>query len=265
MKTIVWTIFIISLGQTLAFGQVLSIDREIETDSTFKRMRYAGSFNFSNDKQRRTLIDFAGTNEVDVFLKNKHLFVFLAKNDLALNGSAVNENNGFFQLRFRDNDSRKISPDIFTQYQWNGIQGIEYRYLIGANMRMMFLEEKESDLYNSIGVFYETEKWNPTLRAFTFPVADNRIVYRNLFRLNLSSKFAIKFSDNIDWSGITFVQFPLNNKFLSPRWFFDGNLTFSVNKHLGIVIHYDHNLDWYRPLPIDVFYYSIQTGLNLVF
>ena len=57
----------------------------------------------------------------------------------------------------------------------------------------------------------------------------------------------------------------LNNYFTSPRWFFDSNLFFTVNKHLEFTIHYDHNLDTYRPLPIDYYYYSISTGINIKF
>ena len=77
--------------------------------------------------------------------------------------------------------------------------------------------------------------------------------------------FALKITKDIDFVGATFVQFPLNNQFTSPRWFFDSNLFFTVNKHLEFTIHYDHNLDTYRPLPIDNYYYSISTGINIKF
>lgn len=246
-------------------AQVLNIDREIENDTTFRRIRASFNFTFSNDKQKRNLLDFANASEVDYFLKNKYLFIFLAQTELSLNGIQALENNGFFQLRFRDNDSRKVAPDIFTQYQWNGVQGMQHRSLLGTNLRFRWLEKRQSDLYTAIGVFYESEKWNPFLSSFAFQADSLNIVNRNLFRLNTSAKFALKISKNIDFAGTTFVQFPINKFFTSPRWFFDSNLFFTVNKHLGFTIHYDHNFDTYRPLPIDEYYYTITTGIQLKF
>jgi hypothetical protein len=247
------------------FSQVLNIDREMGSDSVFKKVRASFNFNFSNDKQKRNLVDFTNVSEIDYFLQNQYCFIFLSKTELSFNGMTALENNGFFQLRFRDNDSRKLAPDFFTQYQWNGVQGMERRSLLGVNARMKWLEKKQSDLYTSIGIFYESEKWNPFLSSFAFTGDSLNVVYRNLFRLNLTAKFALKITKNIDFAGTTYVQFPVNNHFAEPRWFFDSNLNFTVNKHLGFVIHYDHNLDTYRPLPIDNYYYSISTGINIKF
>lgn len=261
MKSFFFFVFFILTGNIIS--QVLNIDREIDSDTLFRRVRANFNFTFSTDKQKNNLIDFSNISEIDYFLKNKYLFVFLAKSELAFSGLTALENNGFFQLRFRDNDSRKISPDLFLQYQWNGVQGIERRSLLGINARMRWMEKRKSDLYSGIGVFFEAEKWNPFLSAYAFDNASVGIVNRNLFRLNTSAKFAFNISKNIDFVGATFVQFPLNSYFLTPRWFFDANLFFSVNKHLEFTIHYDHNLDTYRPLPIDNYYYSISTGVNI--
>jgi len=263
MKVLVFLIFLILTGNVIS--QVLNIDREIESDTTFRRLRANFTFTFSNDKQKQNLIDFANISEIDYFLKKKYLFVFLTKTELSFNGLTALENNGFFQLRFRDNDSRKISPDLYVQYQWNGVQGMERRSLVGINARMRWLEKRKSDLYTGVGVFYESEKWNPFMNSYAFSSDSLSSVNRNLFRLNLSAKFAIKITKNIDFAGATFVQFPLNNYFTTPRWFFDSNLFFSVNKHLEFTIHYDHNLDTYRPLPIENYYYSISTGINIKF
>lgn len=248
-----------------AYSQVLNVDREIEVDTVFKRMKASFNFNFANDKQKKNLVDFSNASEFDYFLKNKFFLIFLSKTELSLNGLQVLENNGFFQFRFRDNDSRKIAPDIFTQYQWNGVQGMEHRALVGANARFRWLEEKKSDLYTSIGTFYEFEKWNPNLNSYAFSKDSLDIVFRDLLRLNVSAKFALKINKNIDFTGVTFVQFPLNSHFSSPRWFFDSNVFFKVNKFFSFFIHYDHNVDSYRPLPIDSYFYTISTGINLKF
>lgn len=241
-------------------GQILNVDRENGEDTIQKKFRCSITLSFSSDKQKKNLVDVGSTNELDFFLSKNHLLVALAQTEMTFNGSQAIENNGFVQIRLRDNDSRKLYPDYFTQYQWNGVQGMEYRFLGGVNLRARFLEAKKSDLYASIGVFYESEKWNPNLSSYAFSTDSISSVFRNLMRLNVSSKYAFKFGEKIDLSGSTFVQFPFNNYFLSPRWFIDCNLNFDVTKHFAFVIHYDHNFDVYRPLPIDKYYYSLTLG-----
>ncbi len=261
-KTISIVLFFIPL---FIWTQILNIDRENGQDSIKKNFKGSFIFNFSGDKQRRNVIEFTNTSEMDLFVKKNRVFIFVGQTDLIMNGSSLLENNGFFQLRFRDNDTRKIHPDLFTQYQWNGIQGMEYRGLGGMNLRMRWLEKKRSDLYTSIGVFYENEKWNPNLKSFGYKanMTSLDVVYRELVRLNLSAKFALKLGKKIDFSGITFIQFPFNEHFTDPRWFFDSNLNFEVNKNLSFIVHYDHNLDNYRPLPIDNYYYNLTLGFQL--
>ena len=244
-------------------GQVLNIDRENGQDSVAKRFKCAVNFSFSSDKQKQDLIDFSNTTELDIFTKKDQVFILLGQGEFSFNGTTVLENNGYVQVRFRDNDKRKIYPDIFGQYQWNGIQGMENRSLGGINIRVRFLEKKTSDLYTSLGLFYESEKWNPFLTGYGFPADSLQIFYRNLVRLNLSAKFALKIAKGIDFSGSTFLQSPLNSHFNQPRWFFDSNLNFEVSKHIGFIIHYDHNIDTYRPLPIDTYFYNLSVGLQL--
>ncbi|MEY4603762.1 MAG: hypothetical protein RIT43_1054 [Bacteroidota bacterium] len=247
------------------YAQILNIDRENGQDSVPKKVSAAFSFSFIGDKQRRNVIEITNTSELDIHVKKDRIIIFNGLTDLIFNGGTILENNGFFQLRFRDNDKRKFYPDFFTQYQWNGIQGMEYRALAGVNGRFRFLEKRRSDLYVSIGTFYEAEKWNPFLKSYSFSKDFEDVVYRNLFRLNLTTKFAFKIGKHIDFSGISYVQFPINEFFDSPRWFFDSNLNYEVNKHLSMVVHYDHNLDNYRPLPIENYYYNLSLGFQIRF
>jgi hypothetical protein len=99
---------------------------------------------------------------------------------------------------------------------------------------------------------------------------DREIESDSTFR-RVRANFTFSFSNDkqkknlVDFAVTTFVQFPMNCHFTTPRWFFDSNLFFTVNKHLEFTIHYDHNLDAYRPLPIDNYYYSISTGINIKF
>jgi len=244
------------------FSQILSVDREIKRDSS-KNDALTFDMFFSGAKIKGDLITLKGKLEYDHFFKNNYFLMCLGTIKSLVNGAEIIQNNGYFQMRFRDDDTRVISPDGFAQYQWNGIQGMDYRALLGGNMRFRWFEKEKNDLYSSVGFFYEHEKWNPLANAYAFELVDSSIVYRHIFRMNLSSKFAIKINDFVDLAGLTYLQFPINENYLSPRWFFDLSLNLSLTNHIGFVVSYNHNYDTYRALPIDPYFYSMSMGIRI--
>ena len=247
----------------LSSGQVLNVDRENGQDSTKRKFLASFTGAFSSDKQKNDFIEFANSTELDYELKNHYFFVLLNQTDIAFNGKSSIENNGFIQLRFRDNDTRRIAPDAFTQFQWNGIWGLESRAVAGINARVNCLEKRKSDLYFSIGGFYEMERWNAELSSYAYKTEGLTSVSREMFRLNTITKFAFKIGKKIDFAGISYIQFPVNANFFKPRWVFDSNLYFEFSKHLNFLLHYDFSYDSYRPLPIDDFYYSLNFAVQV--
>jgi hypothetical protein len=79
---------------------------------------------------------------------------------------------------------------------------------------------------------------------------------------------ALKISENIDFATSNYVQFPLNEKLnhiLQPRWAMSSSIFFKVNKHLNIIGQFNHNLDLYRALPIDRYYYDFNFAIQLTY
>ena len=71
---------------------------------------------------------------------------------------------------------------------------------------------------------------------------------------------ALKF---VDFAGLSYLQFPINENYLSPRWFLDLSLNLSLNDHIGFVVSYNHNYDTYTALPIDKYFYSMSMGVRI--
>ena len=154
----------------------------------------------------------------------------------------------------------------FILYQWNGITGLQNRALAGMNARFKFWDDRKDDLYVSAGLFYEYEKWNPFLSNYAFGGVDLNQIERNLIRFNFSVKTAFQLTKGIDLTAISYIQSPLNagvQNILNPRWSMDSQVNFQMNKHLLFTIKYNFNLDYYRPLPIDSFFYSLTFGVRI--
>ena len=246
-------------------AQVLSVDRENGQDSIQKKFAFTWTSGVALDKQKNNILEIESAEELDVFLKNNQVLILLGNNALQTNGASILENNGYFMLRLRDNDKKRVSPDYYVQLQWNGILGMRNRSLVGANARFKFWEKKKSDLYISTGAFYEHELWNPALSSFDFDSSVTSVT-RNLIRWNNAVKMALKITDNIDFATSNFIQFPLNESFshfLDQRWAMNASIFFKINKHLSINCNYEHNLDFYRALPVDTYYYSLNFQLQV--
>ena len=245
-------------------AQVLYVDRENGQDTLQKKMAFTWTSGVALDKQKNNILEIETAEELDVFLKNNQVLILLGNTALQTNGAAILENNGYFMFRLRDNDTKRVSSDYYAQVQWNGILGMQNRTLAGVNARFKFWENMESDLYFASGAFYEHELWNPVLSSFDFDSSVTSVT-RNLIRWNNAVKMALKIADNIDFATSNFIQFPLNDSFshfLDPRWAMNASIFFKINKHLSINCNYEHNLDLYRALPVDVYYYSFNIQLQ---
>lgn len=265
MKSILLLLLLL-LFDNLSFGQILNIDREHGNDSIQKSFFAVIDLSFAADKQRNNILEFTQQTEFDFLLKKSRILIALTHTDIVFNGANVLENNGYFQLRYRDNDTKKVAPDYFLQYQWNGILGLQNRAIAGCNARFKFWDNRTDDLYASLGLFYEYEQWNPFLENYAFGGTNLQEIQRNLIRLNFSLKTAFKVANGIDFSAISYLQAPLNagiNNLFNARWFLDSQLNFEINKHLDFNIKYNQNLDYFRPLPIDTFFYSLTLGCRI--
>jgi hypothetical protein len=244
-------------------AQILNIDREISNDSTLKKWNLSISANYSSDKLKGNLNDISTRIEIDNRLKNNYVLIGQFNTDATFINKTILQNEGYSQLRIRDNDNRKNSIEGFIQYQWNGTLGMLYRQIIGSNYRLRILEKNNIDCYIGLGGFYEIEKWNYDGVDSTVQVINTDPISRNLYRLNHYWKFAYKLNDKIDISTVSYFQFPINKDFLNLRWYLEFNTNLTISKKVSCFIHWDHIIDNYRVVPISNYYYTFNYGLTL--
>ncbi len=247
-------------------AQILNLDRENVPDSLRKKWAVLGAFNFSSDKQKNNLNDLNVSFEMDrYFSRSKYTISLVAKNDMVYNGKTQIQNEGLFSLRLRDNDSRKLSPEPFIQYQWNGAWGMLSRFIYGANARVKLFDRKGIDGYCGVGAFSENERWNWAMVTDPEYATKTGDTTRQIFRANVYLKTSFKITKNIDFAGISYLQLPLNNHFTAYRWSIDANVYYKLNDKFNLFFHWDHIRDAYRLVPVSSYLYSYATGLQIAF
>jgi hypothetical protein len=233
-------------------AQVVNVDREVSDDSIIKKWQVTVAGALSSDKQKKNLLEANFNNEAIRNLRSKYMLFLIVRSDLVFNGSDLIQNEGMVHLRYRDKDTRKTSPEFFSQYQWNGIWNMKYRILAGANIRERIIEKNGIDLYAGTGIFREWEGWGEKAES-----------KRKLWRWNNYVKASYKLSSKVDITGVSYLQFPMNSEFGKPRWYMEANAFINAGKHINIVFHWDHILDVNTVLPIDHFFYSFSTGVQI--
>lgn len=244
-------------------SQILNVDRITIADSISSKWVGFTDISFSSDKLKKNVLDGSTKFELNHFFKNDYFIVGALNTEFTLNGKDIIQNEGFIQVRYRDKDTREWSNESYIQYQWNGALGMEFRKVIGTNVRKRFFEKKKIDLYAGIGVFYESEQWNWSGVENSNLLTTTPTLNRSLFRLNNYWKMAYKINDNMDLSAISYFQLPVNRDLPNLRWFVDINTYIKMTRNLSFIIHYDHTIDQYRLVPISNFYYSLNFGIQL--
>lgn len=258
----IYLLITINLSNYLA-AQVVNIDREIKDDSITRKWEFVGAFDLSSNKQKNNILNFNTNIEIERNFNNHYVLIGIFKNASVFSGNASIQNEGMYHLRFRDRNFRKLSFEPFLQYQWNGIWGMDYRYLSGANLRYKWFDKKGIDLYSGTGFFYEKEKWNWSGVKDELIPAKPEDIFREQWRWNNYLKFAFKVSENFDLTATTFLQFPLSSNFKQPRWYFEINNYFKISNHINFVFRWDHILDKNTVVPIENFYYGFSTGIQV--
>lgn len=254
-------IFILFSIQTTA--QVLNMDRITAPADSLRKWKVivmAGT-NFSSQND---IFDLNARVDITRFLKRKHVLMGVFTNSFtSIEGKNV-QNFGYFHLRYRNNDSKKISAEYFLQSQWDDLRGMINRYLAGANLRIRIMDTKTLDIYTGIGLMYEQEKWNyDGVASNKIPLFHPAFIYTNEIKINQYLKISAKLFKTTDLTFTNFIQTRPDKNFTSPRIadFLQWNIP--VSKRFSINFNFDSIYDAAPVVPIRYFYYNYSTGFTL--
>ena len=250
-----------------SFGQILNLDRTIEVDSAqMSKKKYAAVLgaSFSSVQQVYSFIDGSLTYDFTHYMPKKHILVLSGRGSLTSNGTQVIQNSGFSHLRYRDNDTRRFSPEPFTQYQWNATLGLVHRYLLGCNLRVQLYNKTSADIYYGLGAMYENEQWNyhgvtePLLIPYYWNIITNKF-----YKSNQYIKASITISSSCDVVTAVFLQNKIDDFANSYR--LSNYLTFNlrVSRKIYFALSSDISYDNKPVVPIKNTLYSLTSTLSV--
>lgn len=259
--------FLFFLYSQWSYSQILNVDR-ILSDSMSKPWYFLNTGSFSQDKQKKNILDLSVYSEFVYRLSNEYGLIYIGQYDGAISSRSFLQNEGYFQFRYRDMDTRELSVESYIQYQWNGVWGLRDRRLFGANLRKELFAKRRYDGYAAIGGFYQSELWDYTgvedeklIPPFPIDITDVNL------RGNVYLKLAGKISNSIDIALQNFIQYNVLHLHENPnlRWSSIAELTIDLNDHSQLTFAYDHMFNQHPVVPIKTYYYGFNTGFSFTF
>lgn len=244
-------------------AQVLNMDKASAPNDSTKKWHTSlqAATDFNSEKE---VFDWDTRIDVTRFTARHHVLSAKFSNSFTNTSGGNLQNAGYLHIRFRDNDSRKISPEYFTQYQWDNLRGMLNRYLLGCNLRIMLKENKAFDCYLGLGAMYEWEKWNyDGVTADKLPLVHPDFIKTDQLKLNQYIKISALLFKTTEITLTNFIQAPIDKEIIHPRFanFFQWDIPLS--KKVGLNLNFESLYDTAPVVPIKNFYFNYQTGFSV--
>jgi hypothetical protein len=195
-------------------------------------------------------------NESAIFYTSKnHNYILLSSLEFVdLDGSSV-INSGYVHARSTFRSRKRLSPEIFLQYQYNNNLGLANRRLAGTGIRYRFLTTERLTGTFSTGFMVENEEWDPK-------EGDN---IENTF-LKSTSNLALRgsVSENASLLLIGYYQ-ARPDKFSEPRATIESQLGVKLNKHITLAVNFVMTHDANPIIDIPKITYELENALIFTF
>jgi hypothetical protein len=261
-KGLYFLLLIIALPK--GYTQILNADAfgtPVDSSHAFKAVI---DFGMELNKQNSLILSFDTKADLSYWFKN-NVLISTSQFSLFRSGSQNLINGGFSHLRFRLRQDLWIHPEIFTQYQLDGIRGMTERFLVGGNLRFRLKEYDKGAFYIGAGGMYEYECWNYDGVPDNIVIVDKTPIQNHFGKFNLYLSYRQKLGKLADINSILYFQTRLDSYFFSPRISTDIQLTFNISKHLSFAMQYNVFFDAAPVVPIYNWYYSMINKIVFTF
>ncbi|MGJ8664843.1 MAG: DUF481 domain-containing protein [Patiriisocius sp.] len=212
----------------------------------------AASLNFALKRNTNDFITLSNNIHLQ-YKMNKHLVLF--KNDIAfqkIEGDDF-ENSGIQHLRYNYKLVPKIAWEAFAQAQYNKINKIKFRGLLGTGPRFKITDSDKYRFYLGTLAMLEYEE-----------VDDGATPLQRDFRGSTYLSFSLYPAENISIVSTTYFQ-PLLSDISDYRISSQSALLVSVFKNFGLKISYTFIYDERPAIGIPNSQYDFTTGINYSF
>ncbi|MFY0673835.1 MAG: DUF481 domain-containing protein [Bacteroidia bacterium] len=221
-------IYILIFCPSISLAQIANIEVSRLNDNK-QGLQGLADFKFFLIQNSNTLYQFSNRVRLQ-YVKDKHNWLFLNDINLSLSNNLTFEQNAFQHVRYGYMIDTSFVLEAFAQNQYDRIQLIRQRVLLGAGTRIRFLQKGLIKSYYGLTCMLEYEDELKTeIRRFNTRMS----TYINF-------KFTLK--DWLRYYNTTYYQ-PLLANFSDFRFTTNNTLEFKVNGNLSVITQFTMTYD----------------------
>jgi len=233
-------------------AQVLNVESfrtQVDGDTLAEWHGQTG-FDVSLSKFNERVFKF-GNDTNAAYFTGRHRYLFLTSVELInVDGSSV-ISNGYFHLRGTFNENSTLSPEAFSQFQYNENLGMKERFLTGASVRYTFLDRP--DIRGSVvtGGMIEYEKWG---------VTEDQNVENTFLKSTSSLSIRGQLTETTQLLLIGYYQ-ARPDQFFKPRVTSENQLNMRISERLTFRVNFTLAYDVEPIIDIPKLTYVLRNGL----
>lgn len=189
------------------------------------------------------------------YFTGRHRYLFLTSVELINVDGASIISNGYFHLRGTFNEQRRLSPEIFSQFQYNENLGLKERLLAGAALRYRFLDRPGIRGNVVSGAMFEHEKWG---------LSEEQNVENKFIKSTSNIAIRGQLSPTTQLLVIGYYQ-ARPNQFFKPRITSENQLNMLISKHLTFRVRFTLTYDVDPIIDTPNLTYTLRNGLIISF
>ncbi|MBR9832595.1 DUF481 domain-containing protein [bacterium] len=185
-------VFVFSCLPFGIFSQIVNIEDQRQNAP---EMGLSGQADFNFNINKNTTVLYQLGNRIQArYREDEHLFLFFNEINLVKADGEDFVNGGFQHLRYNKIISEKFRWEAFTQSQYNGVQKIDWRYLLGAGPRFTLLNTDSLAINTGVLTMFEYEQLKEGLGS------------EATVRLSAYLSFKFDITKNMNLSSTTYYQ-----------------------------------------------------------
>ncbi|MBZ9728098.1 DUF481 domain-containing protein [Salegentibacter sp. JZCK2] len=247
-------LFLFLFFPVLGQAQLVNIEtKRLQTDSTRFVLDADFAFNHSNN-DGLTVNQLNGTLTTQLKSKDfKKTYLFLGNYRLIDADEGNLQNSWFLHTRFNYKFNTQLSFEAFLQGQYNQLLVVEQRNLVGAGLRMNWVDRENFTGYLGNSYMYEVEYSD---RAGTTDYNHRNSTYFSVSYLSKSKKFSI--------TNTVYYQ-PLYKNLKDYRILEQFRLDIPLAAWFKVFMIYDYYFDSKTPLNTREYTSQLQVGIGFSF
>ncbi|WP_114781588.1 DUF481 domain-containing protein [Botryobacter ruber] len=269
MLGILLVTLLVAAGQ--ADAQILNIERSRVAQDAADYFTGKAAFNFSmfnrnagrNNPNNFLQLTFDGSS---AYVSEQHSYQLLGNLNYLLVNYTSRESrntvasNGYAHFRVNLLRKRRLSYELFTQYQADLARGLEVRYLTGGGMRYALLREDDVHVAIGSGLMYEHEAWKD-------PEQEGRLRVADLLKSTNYASIRAKFNEQVGANVIVYYQTGYDHTIARFRNRVSGDVSFDVKvlNRLSLKTNFSCTFEDKPIVPVTKFVYSITNGVQYAF